>query len=62
MTNAEYVAKIRELVESRTKRGARTKEQALAQLVEEGIATRDGKLTPEYGGTQVSQRKTRKAA
>lgn len=62
MTNAQFIAAVQKLVEQRTKRGARTKEQARAQLIAEGIITESGALAPEYGGPKARVQKVRRKA
>lgn len=59
VTHAQFIDAVKELVAQRSKRGARTKDEARKQLIDEGIVTQSGNLTPEYGGPE--QPKLRRA-
>lgn len=50
MTLAERNKKIIDFIEAETKRAMTTNGLARRTLIEEGIYTEDGQLTPEYGG------------
>ncbi|SEG64549.1 hypothetical protein [Bosea lathyri] len=46
----QFISDVKALVEARCKPGARSKAEARALLISEGIIGSDGRLTPEYGG------------
>lgn len=50
MTHAQFIDAVKDLVKARAKPGVRTKGEARKLLVKEGIVTRAGNLTPQYGG------------
>ena len=50
MTYEEEMRQLSQAIREGTKKITRTPETAKAYLVELGVVTPDGKLTPEYGG------------
>lgn len=47
---------LRRLIERHTRENASNRGMALAVLVKEGIATPEGRLTPEFGGAKRNGR------
>lgn len=56
MTHAQFIDAVKNLVKDRAKPGVRTKDSARDLLVREGIVTRSGQLTPEYGGDKAKKK------
>lgn len=52
MTSEAQRAAIKKMIERHTKKVTASKEVARDSLIKEGVYTRDGKLTPSYGGKE----------
>jgi hypothetical protein len=50
MTEAQRTARFKELAERHTAKHIVSKKAARDLLISEGIYTKDGKISPEYGG------------
>ena len=52
MTSSEQRAAIKKMIAQHTKEVTTSKEAARDSLIKEGVYTRDGNLTPSYGGPE----------
>lgn len=62
MTNDERNDAIRKLLAQRKKQGTKSREAARKTLIAEGVYTKSGKVSPQYGGPTSRDKKPKKVA
>lgn len=56
MTADAQRAAIKEMIQRRTAEAVQSRETARQTLIKEGVYTRNGELTPAYGGKSIAAR------